>query len=160
MATKRPAPKGVAALIVAACAIAAPVVMSFEGKRNATYLDPIKIPTACFGHTGSDVRMGQLRTDAECAALLNADLRKHAEGVIQCTPTIQGPVLAAATSLAFNIGVNAYCASTAARRFNSGDLRGGCEALGRFQSAGGRKLPGLVRRRAAEIQLCMTGVGK
>jgi lysozyme len=68
-------------------------------------------------------------------------------------------ILAAATSLAFNIGTAAFCRSTAARRFNAGDLEGGCRAIGAFVFAGGRKLPGLVRRRAAEVALCLKGVG-
>jgi lysozyme len=148
------------ALIAAASVIAAPLVMKWEGKRNATYLDPVKIPTVCFGHTGPDVKMGQWRTDAECEALLNEDLRKHAEGAARCTPTIfQNPKIAAAVvSFTYNVGENAYCKSTAAKRFNTGDLRGGCEALGWYVYANGKKLRGLERRRAAEVKLCLEGL--
>ena len=67
-------------------------------------------------------------------------------------------MLAAATSLAFNIGTARFCDSTAARRFKAGDAAGGCRAMAAFVYAGGRKLKGLVRRRAAEVALCLEGV--
>ena len=46
----------------------------------------------------------------------------------------------AATRLSFNIGVVAFCRSTAARRFNAGDWRGGCDAFLAWNKArvGGR----------------------
>jgi lysozyme len=99
-------------------------------------------------------------SDAECDALFRDDLIRHAGPVAACTPgTVDKPeILAAETSLAFNIGVARFCRSSAARRFNAGDLAGGCRAIGAFQYAGGRKLPGLVRRRAAEVALCLKGV--
>ncbi|PRG74053.1 glycosyl hydrolase, partial [Burkholderia multivorans] len=64
-------------------------------------------------------------------------------------------------SFAYNVGAGAYCGSTTAKRFNAGDWKGACRALneadnGRPQwvTAGGRVLPGLVKRRAEERALC------
>lgn len=153
-------PKVASATVAAVIAIAAPVVARWEGTIHRTYLDPIRVLTACTGHTGPELRLGQTFTPEQCGEMLNKDLQHHAEGVASCTPTIfdRPKVAAAATSLAFNIGVNAYCKSTAARKFNSGDLLGGCVALGRFVYAGGKKLRGLERRRAAEVKLCLEGV--
>lgn len=153
--------KPLAALIAAACIVAAPVVVEFEGTIRKAYLDPVKIPTICTGHTGPDVFIGRVATDGECRDILDHDLKRHAEGVAQCTPMIfdRPKVAAAATSLAFNIGVSAYCRSTAAKRFRAGNYRGGCEALGWFNKAGGKVLRGLQKRRAAEVKLCLEGVG-
>jgi lysozyme len=155
---KKPNKAGIAALIGIAIAIAAPVVASFEGKVNTPYFDSVKIRTVCRGHTGGIQE--RRYSDAECDALFRDDLAKHAAPVAACTPgTVDKPeILAAETSLAFNIGTAAFCRSTAARRFNAGDLAGGCRAIGAFVFAGGRKLPGLVRRRAAEVALCLKGV--
>jgi lysozyme len=158
----RPAARtvGITALVAAAVAVAAPLVARFEGKSNRPYWDPIRIRTVCYGHTGRIQERPY--SDAECDALFRDDLGLHASGVLRCTPgTADKPeILAAETSLAFNIGVAAFCRSTAARRFNAGDLAGGCRAIDAFVHAGGRKLPGLVRRRAAEVALCLKGVPK
>ena len=153
-----PRPAGLAFLVVAAIAVAAPLVARFEGKSNAPYWDPVRIRTICYGHTARVEE--RLYSDAECDALFRDDLAVHAGGVLRCTPGIAAmpEILAAATSLAFNIGTARYCASTSARRFNAGNLDGGCRAIGRFVYAGGRKLRGLVRRRAAEMALCRQGV--
>lgn len=149
---------GGAALVAAAVALAAPIVASFEGKRNSPYFDSVHIRTVCRGHTGHIQERAY--SDAECDALFRDDLASHAGPVAACTPgTVDKPeILAAETSLAFNIGVARFCRSTAARRFNAGDMAGGCRAIGAFRFAGGRELTGLVRRRAAEVALCLRGV--
>ena len=61
---------------------------------------------------------------------------------------------AAFTSLAFNIGVSAFCRSSIARKANAGDMAGACKAIGLYVYAGGRVVKGLVNRRKAEIELC------
>lgn len=130
-------------------------VPQFEGMILRGYKDPIGIVTACAGHTKTAV-LGKPYTREECLVLLEQDLVEHAEPVLACTPTLKdkpGP-LAAATSLAFNIGTGAYCRSTAAKRFNAGDIAGGCAAIEMWNKAGGRVLPGLVKRRATERAIC------
>ncbi|HHG5564729.1 TPA: glycoside hydrolase family protein [Pseudomonas aeruginosa] len=44
------------------------------------------------------------------------------------------------------------------RKLNAGDVRGACAELSRWVYAGGKKLGGLVRRRAAERELCEIGL--
>lgn len=152
---------GAGAAIAAAMALAIPDIKVSEGKRNVTYLDVVSVPTACYGSTGPHVgRIGTRWTDGQCDALLMADVRKHLDGVLKCTPGIinNAPVLAAATELTFNIGVGAYCRSTVARRFNAGRLREGCDAFRMWVKAGGRTWPGLVKRRDRERVKCLQGV--
>ena len=74
-------------------------------------------------------------------------------------------MMAAARSVVSQEGRTAYCGSTTAKRFNAGDWKGACRALneadnGRPQwvTAGGRVLPGLVKRRAEERALCERGL--
>ncbi|MCA7948305.1 lysozyme [Burkholderia vietnamiensis] len=150
----------------AAAALLLSIVPRFEGQVLVAQPDPIGIVTACNGDT-KDVKLGQRFTPEECRARLEQRLIEHAEPVLKCTPTLKGRPyqLAAAVSFAYNIGPRAYCTSTTARRFNAGDLRGACRAMnesdgGRPQwvTAGGRVLPGLVKRRADERALCERGL--
>ncbi|HET9510006.1 MAG TPA: lysozyme [Sphingomonas sp.] len=120
------------------------------------YLDIVKVPTACDGITRG-VRLGQTYTEAQCNALLEQELVAHAEPVIACVPRLYGRPnqAAAAVSLAYNVGTSGFCGSTAARRFNVGDWRGGCEAFLMWDKAGGRVVRGLQLRRQRERALCL-----
>lgn len=143
--------------IAAALLLAVPLIGKWEGKRNDPYLDIVKVPTVCYGETRVPMRR---YSDAECTAMLNDAVRGFAEPVARCTPTIadRPRQLAAATSLAYNIGIGAYCKSTADRLFDAGDFKGGCEAIKFWNKAGGRFVQGLANRRAEEYRLCMTGL--
>ncbi|MBU9420079.1 lysozyme [Burkholderia multivorans] len=150
----------------AAAALLFSIVPKFEGLELVARPDPIGIITACNGDT-KGVRAGQRFTPDECRARLEQRLIEHAEPVLKCTPSLKGHTyqLAAAVSFAYNVGSGAYCSSTTAKRFNAGDWKGACRALneadnGRPQwvTAGGRVLPGLVKRRAEERALCERGL--
>lgn len=126
-----------------------------EGYVPQTYADPVGIPTVCFGHTGPDVQMGQTKTRAECEALLQDDLGRAYAGVRRCiTAPMQDHQAAALTSFTFNVGATALCKSTLARYANAGDWARACAELDRWVYAKGRKLPGLVKRRAEERAMC------
>jgi len=156
---KRSLPTSAApASLLAMLALAAPLVGHFEGKRNLPYWDSAHIRTVCRGHTGSIEE--RRYTDPECEAIFNVDLTSHAMGAAQCVPGIENKpaIWAASASLSFNIGVKRFCASSAARHFRTGNWRAGCTALGAYQFAGGKRLPGLVRRREAEVKLCLSGL--
>lgn len=135
-------------------------VPQFEGMVLRGYKDPIGIVTACAGHTKTAV-LGRPYSRAECNTLLEIDLLEHAEGVLRCTPALRGKTLplAAASSFAYNVGVGAYCRSTMARKFNAGNIAGGCAELSKWTKAGGKVLPGLVKRRAVERAMCEGKVG-
>lgn len=152
--------KGLAATVGAgAAAILLAYVPQFEGVILRGYKDPIGIVTACAGHTKT-AALGRAYTRAECDALLRDDLVDHAQGVLGCTPGLAGRTyqLAAAVSFAFNVGVGAYCNSTMARLNNAGQYAAACQQLDRWVYAGGRVLPGLVKRRAAEREICLVAL--
>lgn len=123
------------------------------------YLDAVRVPTACDGIT-KGVRMGQTYTEAQCGQLLEQELIVHAEGVIACVPALvgRGQQIAAAVSLAYNVGVRAFCGSTAARMFRAGRWADGCRAFAMWNKAGGKVLAGLVARRRREQAMCLTGL--
>lgn len=148
-------PKRAAWVAGAVLALATPLIQHFEGTVYKTYRDPIGIKTACTGHVDSTLQMGQTFTPEQCSEMLSADLSIAARGVQDC---ISVPVadneLAAYTSFAFNAGVTAFCSSTMDRKLNSGDHKGACAELSKWTFAGGKQLPGLITRRAAERALC------
>lgn len=131
------------------------LVAAWEGKSNDPYEDPLvkNLMTVCYGQTNVPMRR---YSDAECEAMLATSLDKYAREVKRMSPSLKGNQLLAATSVAYNAGPAAYARSTARRRFDAGDLRGGCEALTWFNRAGGRVVQGLVNRRRAEYRLCVS----
>jgi lysozyme len=135
----------------AVIALAAPVVMHFEGLVTKPYLDPIGIPTVCYGETHAVMRN---YTPAECQALLVDSMAEHGAQIAPCLPeALPDNKKAAALSFAYNVGSGAFCGSTFARKLKAGDPTA-CAELSRWVLAGGKELPGLVRRRAAERALC------
>lgn len=149
--------KGKVAAIAAASVLAAAgvVVSKWEGKHNAVYLDPVGIPTVCYGHTGPEVKLGQTYSDSECEAMLQHDLRV-AEGIVnRCLPIAREPhQTAALISATFNIGARVVCGSTLQRKAISGDWAGACAEFDRWKYAKGRVFKGLIKRRADERALC------
>lgn len=143
--------------IAASAAIATPFIANWEGKSNDPYRDIVGVQTVCYGETRADMRR---YTDAECLAMLDKATRGFVNEVLQCTPslTYHPYQLAAATSLAYNIGANAYCRSTVARRFNAGDMKGACDSFSAWVYAGGKRVKGLENRRKEEAELCRTGL--
>lgn len=153
--------KNVAKALALAVAIAIPA----EGIRLSWYADPASIITVCFGHTGPDIDKTKRYSLDECKALLDKDMRYALNLVDQCNPGLPPQVLAAFADLTYNAGPTAACdqsRSTAARLLAAGQLREACEQLPRWSRAkvGGVsvELPGLVKRRHAERDLCLQGV--
>jgi len=135
------------------------LVASWEGLRLTAYRDAVGVPTICYGETRG-VRLGDRQSKPECDAMLLASLRRHEAGMRRCLArpdSIPAKSYVAFVSLTYNIGVGAFCRSTAARRLNAGDLEGACDAATWFKKAGGRTLRGLVNRRKAEHRLCLEG---
>jgi len=146
---------------IAAASLSAGValVSYFEGRELIGYFDPVGIPTVCYGHTATAV-VGQQRTSEECEQLLAQDLGFALAAVDKQLPSLPPLTRAALGSFVFNVGAGNFNSSTLLRKAKSGDLVGACSELPRWVYAGGRQLTGLVRRRAAERELCLRGLGE
>lgn len=132
------------------------LVAGFEGLRQYAYRDAVGIPTICYGHTG-DVVMGQRKSLAECGGLLEQDLMIAYNGVRSCVNVRLTPgERIAYTSFVFNVGTGAFCKSGIVRKINAGDRVGACHELPKWVYANRRPLPGLVKRRAAEKEYCLS----
>lgn len=146
--------------LLLAVALAAPA----EGLRQKAYFCPAGVVTICFGHTGRDVNLGMVYSLDQCRALLDADMLKAIDQVEKCVPGLPEKVLAAFADATFNMGPTIACntkQSTAARYLAAGRLVDACNQLPRWSKsrvAGVMvELPGLVKRRAQERDLCLKG---
>ena len=132
-----------------------------EGTRYKAYRDVVGVWTICQGDT-KNVAPGMVETKAGCQRRLEDQLLAHAKPVMACTPALaqegRDHQRWAAVSLAYNIGVNAYCRSSVDRHFDAGNWRAGCDAFLKWRYAGGKVWPGLVKRREREREICLRGL--
>lgn len=136
------------------------LIKSFEGFRASAYRDPVGVWTIGWGFTRG-VRAGDTITRAQADQRLLSELAQYEAAVYAATagaPTTQ-PQFDALVSLAYNIGIAGLQRSTALRRHREGQHNAAARAFALWNQAGGRVLPGLTRRRAAEAALYLTPVG-
>ena len=126
-----------------------------EGFRAVAYLCPAKVPTIGYGHTRtvkkSDV--GKLKISKEQAEILLLDDLKTANAAAAAvTGLSDGPVFWAVTSFIFNLGPGALHGKTTqiARHLVMKNYPKAVAGMQRYVYGGGRKLPGLVKRRKKE----------
>lgn len=132
-------------------AIMKPVVMV------APYICPAGYPTIGYGHVVASMDHRWI-TEDEAEQLLMGDLEKFVASALRLCPRLwlEPPDrLAAIASFAFNLGAGRLQTSTLRRRVNEGDWLAAHAELQRWVYGGGKKLPGLIARRAAEGQLLL-----
>ena len=133
------------------------LIKSFEGCELTAYVCPAGVLTIGYGSTGPHVSSGMTITEAEAEALLLKDLVRFEKAVNELVkvPLSQGNY-DALVSFTFNCGEGAFADSTLLRELNAGkdpDLTAKSQ-LPRWTNGG---LAGLVRRRAAEVELFCSG---
>jgi len=113
--------------------------------------------TIGWGATGPGIGPGTAWTPAQCDARLAEDLARHGAEVAQAigeAPTSQAQFDAL---VSFHYNTGAIGRATLTRRHVAGDHAGAAREFARWVRAGGRTLPGLMRRRAAEATLYRAG---
>jgi lysozyme len=176
MSAINPAVARVAA-VLAAVAIAVPLIGKWEGVQPVGYPDVGGIPTDCAGHTEGAV-IGRRYTLEQCMQYLAGDAVQKGMAIDGCIGVpVPAESRAAFTSFAFNEGSGAFCSSGIVSHLNAGDLAGACRQLntgddGRPQWIYVRSgvlpngkpryvvVPGLVARRAEERAFCERGLAK
>ena len=154
----------------------------FEGFRSRPYLCPAHIWTIGYGHVlyQEQIRLpvvrkegyaGQIRkefplkpednrawTKTEIDELFRADVKAFERGVLRLVPGVAGRQgsFDALVSFAYNAGLGNLQRSQIRMRANRGDWEGAAEAFMTWTRGGGKVLPGLVRRRKAEIALFLS----
>lgn len=133
-------------------------VASMEGQKQDAYPDLGKgwaLPTICVGHT-ANVKRGDHATVEQCQKYLNADMLWAGKNVARCVraPLTEGQ-FDALVSFEFNTG--RLCGSHLVELVNAGNCHGAAKEFNAWNKAGGKVLPGLVRRRAAESAMFEKG---
>lgn len=144
----------------AAAVIATAIAIPAEGLRQWAYYDPPGILTVCYGATGPEVVKGRKYSIEECKTLLTADMLDAVETVERCHPALPQNVHAAFSDAVYNLGPKVACNSTASRYLQAGDYDSACRQLPLWNKARVAgvlvPLPGLTKRRNAEMQLCLS----
>ena len=131
------------------------LVKEFEGCRLTAYICPAGVLTIGYGHTGSDVHSGMKITQKQAEAFLAKDLQKFANTVNSKVKVgLNANQRGALVSFTFNVGGGAFGSSTLLKRLNKGENPNtvASQELPKWNKGGGKVLPGLVRRRAAEVK--------
>jgi lysozyme len=127
---------------------------SFEGLRLAAYQDSAGVWTIGYGHTGAGVHAAQRITESEAETLLRVDLAAALESVRRAVlVTLTQGQFDALVDFCFNVGRGNFLGSSLLRCVNTGETERAAEQFGLWVHAGGRVVPGLARRRAAEAAL-------
>ena len=133
------------------------LIKEYEGLALKAYKCPAGIWTIGYGHTGPDVREGQVIDEITAEAYLRKDLETAEKCVNACVavPITQGQ-FDALVSFAYNLGCGALRRSTLLRCLNAGDDEGAANEFPKWTRANGKVLQGLVRRRQAEQELFLS----
>ena len=141
------------------------LIKTHEGVRLEAYADPGRgwaIPTIGVGHTSAagppEVYKGMKITQDGADAILRRDLAKF-EGYVTSAvhvPLTQGQ-FDALVSFTFNVGPGNLRSSTLLRKLNAGDYQGAADQFPVWNKSNKKVLPGLVKRRAAERALFLSG---
>jgi len=130
------------------------LIKQMEGFRADPYICPAGVLTVGYGHTGNVT--GSV-TEEEAEELLKEDVKK-AEETIEAT--VKTPLnenqFSALVSFIYNVGSGAFKSSTLKKHLDAGNFDAAANQFDRWVFAGGRKLPGLIKRRAAEKELFLT----
>jgi lysozyme len=144
-----------------------------EGIRYKPYKCPAKLWTIGVGHVLYP-EQGKLPIDQrdkfalkiedfrvfskeEVDSILKKDLQRFITGVLRyCPDHLNDNRMGALVSFAFNVGLGTLQRSTLRQKHNRGDFEGVREEFLKFTKAGGKVLPGLVKRRNDEIALYFT----
>lgn len=152
--------RDVSDLVAEAMPITMELIWRFEGLHLRPYLDPIGVATIGLGTTvypdGRRVSLADAPiTRDEAIVLARWYVRSRClPTVLRLCPELDTPGrLAAVLDWSFNLGAGRLRASTMRRRINERRWDAVPGELRRWVYAGGRRFPGLVRRREAEAAL-------
>ncbi|MEQ1093331.1 lysozyme [Acinetobacter johnsonii] len=137
------------------------LICGFEGKRLTAYDDGVGVWTIGFGTTvypnGMKVKKGDTCTEAQAKVYMAHDLKKFETAVNNAvTVPLSQNQFDALVSLAYNIGTNAFSKSTLVKKLNANDNRAAADQFDVWVNAGGKRMQGLVNRRAKEKALFLS----
>lgn len=137
------------------------IIKEFEGCRLVAYLCPANVWTIGWGATslhGAPVRQGDKISQSLADEMLRSEIIRYATAVHKLIPASAqygSKQQAALISWAYNVGLGAVEESTLRKRINAGESAQVVvpQELPKWNKADNKELPGLSRRRAAEVAL-------
>ena len=126
----------------------------FEGCELSAYADQGGVWTIGYGHTGPGVYAGLTITQEQAETFLLSDLA----GAVSCVNSLVTSEIAqyqfdALVDFTFNLGCASLANSTLLRYVNASDFADAADQFLRWDHVRGVVVPGLLRRRQAEVQL-------
>jgi lysozyme len=152
------------------------MIKHHEGVRTRPYRCPALLWTVGVGHVIDSTHLNvpfherknlpipagwdRILTMGEVDDLLIADLARFERGVLRNCPSAIGRqgIFDALVSFSFNVGLGSLQRSTLRMKTNRGDFDEAANEFLKWTKAGGRVLPGLVKRRNDERALYLSGV--
>lgn len=132
------------------------LIKQMEGKRLKPYKDTGGVLTVGYGHTKNANRE---ITDAEAEQLLVEDVaRAEADVDALVKVPLSQSQYDALVSFAYNVGGSQLAKSTLIKKLNAGDYEGAAKEFSRWVHDDGKKVSGLVKRRAEEAKMFMSGL--
>ncbi|BEO21897.1 lysozyme [Serratia marcescens] len=137
------------------------LIKRFEGLRLKAYQDSVGVWTIGYGWTqpvdGKKVGPGMQIDQATADRLLKCGVVQYEQGVNQLVKVkITQGQFDALVSFAYNLGLRSLSTSTLLKKLNDGDKQGAADEFGKWVNAGGKRLDGLVARRAAEREMFLS----
>ena len=130
------------------------MLVEFEGVRLKAYKCPAGVWTIGIGATNPPVNATDEITKEEAFKRLDRDLVQYEDGVRKLVKVglTQGQ-FDALVDFAYNAGVGALAKSTLLKKVNAEKFDEVPAEFMKWTKGGGKELPGLVRRRRAEVKL-------
>ncbi len=136
------------------------LIKEFEGLKLKAYLCPAGIWSIGYGFT-TNVHPGDEVTASDAEILLGYTLKDIIQELEPLCITndieLAQNELDAVLAFIYNIGFGAFIKSTMFTKLKRGDKNGAANEFRKWVRGGGKILPGLVRRRAAEEKLFRGG---
>lgn len=132
------------------------LLKQFEGCKLKAYRCPANICTIGYGHTSAagapEVHEGMAITQKEAEDILHRDLKKFEAAVERMVKVhISQNQYDVLVDFAYNVGISALEKSSLLKKINTAKFNEVPDELMKWTKGGGKVLPGLVRRRQAEI---------
>ncbi|MGC8773940.1 MAG: lysozyme [Chlorobaculum sp.] len=140
------------------------IIRDFEGFRPMPYRCPAGVPTIGYGSTryadGTPVKLTDPPVTKEQADEIMLETLERYEGAVNRYALVElnQNQFDALVDFAYNAGPENLRTSTLLKKLNKGDYAGSAAEFDRWVYGNGKKLSGLVRRRAAERTLFETPV--
>ncbi len=129
------------------------LIKEFEGLSLKAYLCPAGRWTIGYGHTAG-VRKGQVITQDDAGRMLADDCHVAERALNALGVNFRQEQFDALVSWIFNLGTGSFSTSTLRKRILAGAAdEQVADEIVRWVNAGGKPMPGLMRRRVAEANM-------